>query len=232
MWTVLFDIDGTLLHSGGAGRRAMERAAFRLFGAPKVPRLELAGRTDHAIFHELLTALGLPAGDWYPAFRRQYHVLLAEELEKSFRTGSQLLLGGVLPLVRDLLESGDWRIGLLTGNSREGARIKLGRAGIEGYFSAGGFGDWTSCRAEVARSAGAAVIAPGSSIDPGSVVVVGDSVHDIRCARACGFRAVAVATGGTCADVLLRECPDHLVASLNEVKLHSLRLLANSRTTA
>lgn len=229
MPTALFDIDGTLLNTGGAGRRAMHLTATRLYGASEFPSVELSGRTDHAIFHELLTGLGLEPQDQYAVFRRHYHVELEEELHRSRGAGT-FLLPGVERLLQELAADPSWELGLITGNSREGARLKLGHCGIGHFFRAGGFGDWLGCRTEVAATAVKSMREAGLGCDPATTVVIGDTVHDIQCARGNGLRVLAVATGWSSMPQLLEAGPDLAVESLGNMTATCLARLATGNT--
>ena len=219
---VLFDIDGTLLLSGGAGRRALERALVEVAGLGGVlDGVSLAGKVDRQIARE---ALEQGAADdeealdlLVEAVLRRYAELLAEEVERATEYR-------VLPNVRSTLEALSRRdevyLALGTGNVRAGARIKLGRAGLNDYFEDGGFGEDGETRVEVLRAAvRRASGLVGVSFEPEQVVVVGDTPLDVAAARDLGARIVAVATGtasmgelAACRpDSLWHELPDHQI---------------------
>lgn len=214
---VFFDIDGTLIDTAGAGRAAMLRALREFYGiAPRELQVDFAGRTDRAIARDLLAAHGIaPEDETLDRFLQGYVQFLPEELAKRPE-------GRRLPGVPDVL---DWlggtpgiEIGLLTGNVREGAFRKLAHFGLDHYFSFGGFGDACLDRGEVARAAiQAAGEALGEPVDPARCLVVGDTVHDVSCARAIGARAIAVLTGWNSHEALAEAGPDAILRSLEEL---------------
>lgn len=191
---ILFDLDGTLVHAAGAGRRALERAVQRCFGAvaPMEGRA-FAGRSDVAIFRELALRSGVTATELqrrWGELVESYLQLLDEEL----RTSPVAVLPGVLPLLEWLRRRDDVVVALGTGNLEAGARLKLRRAGLESYFAVGGFGADGEARwriLQAARRRAAAFF--GRPMHP--VVVVGDTPLDVQAARQAGYLAVAVATG-------------------------------------
>jgi phosphoglycolate phosphatase len=196
---VLFDIDGTLIRTGRAGSRAMERAFDELFGTPRAfDRIQMAGRTDKAIVADAAARLGVsltPAT--FQRFRDRYHECLLEALSEP---GPHK---GILPGVRSLLDalvtpplSDKVFIALLTGNSEEGARIKLEHFDLWRYFRCGAYGDDVHDRNELFAVAMSRVRACGGpEAHPHDVIVIGDTVLDVACAVAAGGRSVAVATG-------------------------------------
>jgi len=192
--TILFDIDGTLLLSQRAGGRAIDTVFERTFGYPRQGELRLQGRTDRGILTELFNAQGRELTD---AAFHQFIKSYLRELDRNLAS----LPAQVLPGVRELLE---WlermpqvEVGLLTGNVRAGAMLKLSHTQLQGYFRFGGFGDRHAHRDDVAReAAGDAAVHLQERFCPQSVVVIGDTVHDVTCARAIGARVIAVLTGG------------------------------------
>lgn len=217
--TVLWDIDGTLMLTGGAGITAMRLTLQRLLGVTDYPELEYHGRTDMAIVRDLFSKLDLPFEKHFRAFRQLYHVQLASCLKES-RGG---LLPGVPDLLRLMLEDQRCALGLLTGNAREAAQLKLAAYGVEHFFEFGGYGDHHLDRDDVAREAQAAAAGKlGPEFHPGRVVVIGDTPADVRCGRAIGARVVAVATGGCSLERLAESKPDFLVSSLTELSLDQL----------
>jgi len=211
---ILFDIDGTLIRSGGAGVQAFARAFAAEFGiVDGVERLIFAGRTDSGLAREVFEAQGVPATpENFQRFYDRYMFLLAERLNHT--------RGSVLPGVRDFLHQLETLprpplIGLLTGNIRLGAEIKLRHFGLWGKFHTGGFGDDHEDRnqiAAIARDRGSRVL--GEKLRGEQTVVVGDTPHDVRCGRAIGAKVLAVATGGSKHKELAAQRPDWLVADL------------------
>lgn len=212
---VLFDIDGTLLLSGGAGKRALNRAFRELFGVSGgFDGIPVAGRTDRLIFDDALERAGAAAG---PAMRDRFYArycdLLAEEI---VRPGPRK---GLMPGVRALLDrlSGraDLTVALLTGNFARAARIKLEHFGLWHHFACGAYGDDAPERDDLAPIAVDRARRGGSDVPSAAhVVVVGDTPLDIRCARAYGARSVAVATGSFDEALLRRHGADRVLPDL------------------
>lgn len=208
MHVLLFDIDGTLLSTGGAGQSAME-AVFRREFLPTLPAVDIptAGRTDRAICTDLFQHFGLN-----PSFANwdRFHKSYCQELPNSLRQRTGLVLPGVKELLAAIAGREDVLIGLLTGNFREGARIKLEHHELHHHFRCGGYGDHHHDRDDVAREAWRAVreIHPDAEIE--RTWVLGDTPSDIRCARAIGAKVLAVATGMFRVEELAAHNPDVL----------------------
>jgi phosphoglycolate phosphatase-like HAD superfamily hydrolase len=193
---ILFDVDGTLMLSGGAGVRAMNRAFEGLFGVPNAfEHVPMAGRTDQAIVLDALARHGVaPDDNWLFAFRDAYCARLREEIERP--APRKQLMPGVRALLDLLAARADLAVGLLTGNFAEGARIKLAYFDLARHFDWGAFGDDAVDRNALVPIALARAAARGAApVDPCRVFVVGDTPLDVECALAAGVRAVAVATG-------------------------------------
>jgi phosphoglycolate phosphatase len=215
---VLFDIDGTLISARGAGRRAMQSALERVFGTSGgIGGYDLRGRTDTRIVYEVMGAEG-----WEPERVKErlddfFEAYLAG-LSSEIGDGRDVVtLPGVAAVVEQLERSREAILGLVTGNIEEGARIKLMPTGLWPRFRVGAFGsdhmDRRRLPSLAARRANALL---GSTFGPADVVVVGDTPHDIDCARAFGAVAVAVATGQYPRDKLLAERPDHFFDDLTD----------------
>jgi phosphoglycolate phosphatase-like HAD superfamily hydrolase len=203
---VLFDIDGTLVLTGGAGRRALERAFAEVTGrAASLDGIPFAGRTDRRIVADLLERAGALGrlGDepWLARLRETYCRFLEEELAAEDGPG-RLVLPGVRELLDALAARGDTVAALLTGNFEDGARIKLSHFGLWRYFPWGAFGDAAEDRNALLPVALDLARARGLAVSPDRTFIVGDTPLDVACARAGGVRAVAVATGGFDAAVL------------------------------
>lgn len=211
----LFDIDGTLISTGGAGRAALELALTTAFDLPpQFPEIPLGGRTDRAIARDVLLHFGLAdsPGHW-DRYRQAYLQHLPECLAR--RNGR--VLPGMAEAVAELNRRGDALVGLLTGNVAAGAQCKLGFFGLWEQFAFGGFGDRHVHRADVAREALAAAEAHGGEpVTAHDVWVVGDTPLDVACARAVGARAVAVATGGVSREELAAAEPDVLLDDFSQ----------------
>lgn len=219
---VLFDIDGTLIRTDGAGRDAFTRVAETQFNVPDGMReIAFAGRTDPAIVRDFFLRHHIEPS---PAnFQRFFHayVLCLEHLLPQ-------RAGRVLPGVRESLEalkSLPHRpvAGLLTGNIRPGAQIKLRHFGLWHWFTVGGFGDDHEDRSQIAR-----LVAQRGSHQLGrplageEILVVGDTPLDIACARAIQAKTLAVATGPFSLPELQQHQPTWAAQTLAEVDLASL----------
>jgi len=215
---LLFDIDGTLVLTGGAGGRAMTRAFHDLFavrdGFAGIP---MPGRTDAVILADAARAHGIPESSLDP-FRQAYLDHLKRELLRPAPPGSR---SGVMPGVRALLdalvERDDVFLALLTGNYREGARAKLEHFDLWRYFACGAFGDRARDRNMLLPAALAEVRAAGGpQAAARDVVVVGDTPHDVACAQAGGARSIAVATGSYGMDALRAAGADEVFADFSD----------------
>jgi phosphoglycolate phosphatase len=194
----LFDIDGTLLHARRSGARAFEAVFADHHGVERACEgMRFGGKTDPALIDEVFAArLGRPpTGAERAAFLDAYLARLRTDLAAN---GIDVL-AGVADALAWLAVRPEVLLGVATGNVRAGADAKLAAAGLNGYFALGGYGSDSHLRAELV----AAAIARGRQrADLREVVVVGDTIHDISAARACGAVACAVATGSDPADVL------------------------------
>lgn len=189
----LFDVDSTLIQTGGAGRRALNVALSTLgAGQDALAQVRLHGRTDRSIVHEVLQRHLLEAA--WEAMIEDYLVALHGEVTS---TSDYQVLPGVQALLERLRDRGAF-LGLATGNVRRGAHIKLTRGGLLSYFSFGGFGDRHEARADLVREARAhAERLAGRALARDEVVVIGDSELDVHAAHAADCGAVGVATGQT-----------------------------------
>jgi phosphoglycolate phosphatase-like HAD superfamily hydrolase len=215
--TYLFDVDGTLVKSGGAGSRALNLAFQRLYGGDgeAMAGVRLHGRTDYAIcrdaFARRYERSPVPNAE-IAALLEVYLPLLEEEVARSATYQ-------VLPGVSDLLESLRSRghlLGLATGNIERGARIKIARGGLNGFFAFGGFGDDSEDRSVLTRIARERARAARGDDDRGLVYVIGDTVLDVTAAKAAGCRSVAVASGWEDAATLRASGADYFFESLAE----------------
>jgi phosphoglycolate phosphatase-like HAD superfamily hydrolase len=215
MRVFLFDIDGTLILSGGAGKAALEGALASEFGIPEVAgRVEFSGRTDRAIVHDLLTLHGI---DSTPANHDRLLASYLGHLPACLARSAGKVLPGIAALLEALGGRAGVVVGLLTGNVRAGARLKLGHYGLFHHFVLGGFGDRHLCRNDVAREALAEVHNHlNGSVRPDQIWVIGDTPLDIRCARAIGARVAAVGTGWHTLEELAADEPDLLLADLSD----------------
>lgn len=200
---LLFDIDGTLLHGGGSGRRAVERVFGERFARGEVfDAVRFHGMTDRAIVRGGLVRAGLPADEAaIDAVCAEYLAALAEEVPRA--TGFRVMPGAAA-LLDALAGRPGIGVGLGTGNLREGARIKLEHARLYHHFAFGGFGCDAEDRAELIRigaERGARHV--GSPLVECRVVVIGDTPRDVAAAQAIGARSLTVETSGFSAADLL-----------------------------
>jgi len=195
----LFDIDGTLLRAGGAGRRAVELALCEVLeddnGSVSLESVEFAGRTDPWIVRTALMQYGVTANDaLIHEVLRRYVAHLPRELELA---SAFEVLPGVLSLLAELTARDDVVVGLGTGNTQPAAYAKLARGGLDSFFSFGGFGSDHTDRAELLRTGLSRGLERAGARPGGArVVVIGDTPHDVAAAQAIGAHCVAVSTGG------------------------------------
>jgi phosphoglycolate phosphatase-like HAD superfamily hydrolase len=215
MHVCLFDIDGTLISSGGAGKAALEAGVAEEFGRERpTTGLRFSGRTDFAIIGDLLRIYEI---DDTMENRIRIKEAYLRHLPACLARSTGRILPGIAALLLQLSQREDVAIGLLTGNVQAGARMKLGHFGLFDYFRFGGFGDHHLDRDDVAREA----LAEARRHLNGAVVseriwVIGDTPLDIRCARSIGARVVAVSTGWHSQEELAAHEPDVLLADLSD----------------
>lgn len=217
MAVCLFDIDGTLLSSGGAGQAAMEVALESTFGITAPTQgISVAGRTDRAIVTELMQFHGVENSESnWSKFVSAYLDRLPHELTS--REG--LILPGVQELLAELHRRQSLTMGLLTGNFQRGAELKLDHYQLSQYFSGGGFGDDHFDRDDVAKTAIVKVRERMALTGDTDVWVIGDTPADVKCGRAINATVVAVATGLHSIDDLEACDPDYLCEDFSDVEL-------------
>ena len=219
MKLVLFDIDGTILSTEGAGRRAMEGALVSAFGTPGAAGYRYDGKTDVQIVRELMREAGMDDSAIearLPQVLDDYLVRLEQELaDASLRV---LLYDGVLALLEALEARDDREIGLLTGNVAAGAERKLRAVGIDPQrFRIGAFGSDHEHRPAlpgIALERSRAAL--DASLSGDRLVIIGDTPADIACGRGVGARAIAVATGHYSVDDLAAHAPAAVFADLRD----------------
>lgn len=193
----LFDIDGTLLRAGGAGRRALDLALVEVLGGRddvSFESVEFAGRTDPWIVAEGLAKHGVEADVvLIEEVLRRYLAHLPEQLELA---SAFEVLPGAMELLTGLVARDDLALGLGTGNTEPAAYAKLARGGLDSFFSFGGFGSDHPERAELLRVGLHRGLQHAANGREARVVVIGDTPHDVRAAGAIGADCIAVSTGG------------------------------------
>jgi phosphoglycolate phosphatase len=219
---VLFDVDGTLIRTGGAGVKAFERTFALEFGIPNATEnISFAGRTDPSLVRQCFARHRLePTPKNFQRFFETYVFILEHLLEHTRGAACQ----GVVKFIDDLqaLPSPPL-LGLLTGNIRLGAEIKLRHFKLWHFFECGAFGDDHEDRnqlALIAQERGRHLL--GTPIPGDEIVVVGDTPLDVACAKAIRARMLAVGTGG-CSCAELQACsPTWVVESLQAVRAHQI----------
>lgn len=209
----LFNIDGTLLSTGGTSTESFLYALKVMRGIePDLSGLSLAGRLDPLILADLLERCGIRFEDGQT--ERFWELVYARASELLVPPRGRLMPG--IPDVIDAVQAAaPARVGLLTGNMAPMAGIKLRRFGIADRFAFGAYGDMAESRDELARIM-VARLGHEHGIPRERCIVVGDTEHDIACARAAGARVVSVATGARRRDMLARHSPDLLLDDLSD----------------
>jgi len=214
---ILFDIDGTLIRTGGAGVKAFERTFATEFKIPHATQgLNFSGRTDTALVRLCFQNHGIDAVPenfqrFFDAYVFWLHYLLHQL--------NGATCPGVLELISELQTIPDSPVlGLLTGNIRLGAELKLRRFGIWNFFRSGAFGDDHEDRNELARIAQQrASRLMGTQLTGEEILVIGDTPRDIECARGIGAGVLAVGTGGFTCNELCEHKPNWLFETLESV---------------
>jgi phosphoglycolate phosphatase-like HAD superfamily hydrolase len=223
---ILFDVDGTLLLSGGAGAHALDESFRDLFGVRNaMGGIYPHGKTDRAICREMFQKhlSRDPEEDEYQTLLDRYIEILPQTVQES---ADYHLMPGVPALLESLSNREDVVMGLGTGNIEPGARIKLGRGDLNRFFQFGGFGCDNEDRSrliEIGFQRGEERVQNLGT--DGAIVlwVIGDTWRDVEAGRTCGARTVAVATGGDSLEKLAGTEPDHLFADLSKSdQIHSI----------
>jgi phosphoglycolate phosphatase len=225
---LLFDIDGTLVLTGGAGGRAMSIAFAEIFGIRDAFRgITMAGRTDAWIVGDAAAAHGIPPDSPDLArFREVYARHLISELQQP-GNGRKGTMPGVRELLDTLSARDDVYLALLTGNYESGARLKLEYYDLWRYFPCGAFGDDAPKRNGLVSKAVAQVAARGGPVFANrDAVVIGDTPLDVECASYCGARSLAVATGSHSVDELRDAGADRVLQDLGDTQ-EVLRVIAD-----
>jgi len=216
---LLFDIDGTLMLSGGAGLRAMNEAFYRVFGVrDALLHINLAGRTDTSILLDALNETGVAWDQQqFDYYKTVYYDLLIKEIETP--GNGKALMPGVGDLLPLLAKRNDVYLGLLTGNWETSGRIKISHFKLNDYFRFGAFADDSGVREEllpfaVRRFSTLYNLQP----KPEQVYVIGDTPSDIKCAKPHGAIAVAVAASSYSLEQLQQHEPDYLFADLSDTE--------------
>jgi phosphoglycolate phosphatase-like HAD superfamily hydrolase len=213
---LLWDIDATLITSGGGGDKALKRAVYERFGREDDLRdIEIAGRTDRHIARSILRKYDVePTDEAVNEFLEVYLRWLRDLLPQ--------LNGRVLPGVKEILDrlkpNPDRVLALLTGNLQRGAKLKLERYALWDYFEFGAFADDHHDRNELGAFARRrAAEKHGHEFEVARIDVIGDTGHDVGCGKIFGARTIAVATGSWTREQLAEHGPDFLFDDLSDV---------------
>jgi phosphoglycolate phosphatase len=218
MKLLLFDIDGTLLHTHGVGRRAVQEALSEITGqAVTTGDVDFSGKTDPQILREVLVATSADE-EWlngrFPEAVNAYQATMKRLFEPERVTA----LPGAVDLVEHLAAEDRHHLGLLTGNLRPLAYLKIGAIGLDRHFPFGAFGCDDEDRNNLPVVATSrAEEHTGWAFAPDEVVVIGDTPRDVACGRAFGARVVAVATGRFDREALAAHDPDVLLDDLSDL---------------
>jgi len=222
---LLFDLDWTLIYTGGAGVRALNQAYEKRYGIANAAKAVVVdGMTDPAICRQMIKVHQKRQADEteIQALCQTYLEQLAIEVPTS---PGFIILPGIPSLLEHLRDHSEVVLALGTGNLKRGAEIKLARPDFWKYFPLGGFSDDSESRPDVLRAAvKRAEDFAERSFTNTDVIVIGDTVHDIRAARAIGADVLAVACGPTTSDVLAAEKPTYLLKDLSDTS-HVVELL-------
>jgi phosphoglycolate phosphatase-like HAD superfamily hydrolase len=210
---LLWDIDGTLIASGGAGMRALQVALRNVFGIDgSLADIDFAGRTDRWIIRQVFQKFGLPATE--ENFSRYFEGYVAA-LPAELANPHARVLPGVADLLRAAAAHGEIAQGLLTGNMRRGAQVKLAHHGLWEHFAFGAFADDSEHRNDLGPHAlRRAREHHGVEFSAANVWVIGDTPHDIACGQIIGARTLALATGGYALEQLRAHAPTVVLENL------------------
>jgi len=219
MILLLFDIDGTLLISNGVGRRSITRALSDVVGrAVTTDNVSFSGRTDPAIVRDMLSGSGFTSSEidqLMPKCLARYQQTLMETISEEHIT----LMPGVPDIIDRLVAFDDVQLALVTGNLQPTAYAKLTAAKLAQHFPFGAFGSDNEIRNELPGMAMQRAHGQGMTwVQPDRTVIIGDTEHDIGCARHAGVRAVAVATGMVSHGSLEVCRPDLLLHDMSDPK--------------
>jgi len=211
----LFDVDGTLLLTEGAARAAFSGAVRDQFGIEDdLADIAFAGRIEPLIVADILRKHGR---SFDLAGEARFWDSVFDHMRRELRPGRGQMMPGIPRLLDQIAAEPGWALGLLTGNMTQMARIKLGHFGLDGRFAFGGFGEMAPDRNALARAL-VERLGRERGVPPRRCIVVGDTEHDVACARAAGARVVAVATGFTPRATLEALRPDLMLDDLADIE--------------
>jgi phosphoglycolate phosphatase-like HAD superfamily hydrolase len=222
MKVLLFDIDGTLIRGGGCGRKALNEAAYTLYGRRNAcSELALAGRTDLYNFSATYrNATGKrPTAAAVERLHQEYLRCLPRHVKSALRTRTYHIPPGLKTLLKRLSRESDVLLGLGTGNMERGARIKLEPSGFNAYFLFGGYGSDAFHRHQLLKKGVArAKKLAHSSFTAKDVFIIGDTPFDVFAGKKAGYKTIAVGTGYSAWKELVASRPDHLAKDFRKIK--------------
>jgi len=226
---LLFDIDGTLISTRGIPRTAMFEALVERFGTFNYDdAFNFSGRTDWEIVEHLLTYADIDieiTDQLVHAILKDFVRHLSDKLHNGFQP---VIYPGIVELLEKLGQREDVKLGLVTGNVKDGARLKLTLAKLDKYFAVGGFGDDSNNRNDLPPLAiRRAQEHYRTSFTKQDIWIIGDSVHDVICAKVNQLRSLAVATGWTSYQDLYAQKPEYLLQDFSDVTTALSILLGN-----
>ena len=217
MKLLLFDVDGTLIHSGGAGRISMHKAFQEIYGIEDgFKNISMYGMTDPLIFKEALANHKI---EWRKEDEERFKVLYIQYLQTGIHVDlpKKRIMPGAVELLDKISQSENLIRGLLTGNWKEGAEIKLGFFNLYHYFELGAYANDSEIREDLVPIAvNRCEELRGITLRPEDVYVIGDTPLDIQCAKPFGARTLVVATGIHTKEELLKEKPHHFFPDLKD----------------
>ena len=219
MKLLLFDIDGTLLLTNGAGTRAANRAFENIYGISEaMTKIDAAGKTDPIILQEIF--MNEFNRDYSPEEARELYKLYIPFLEEETNNSETTVMPGIPNLLESLSSREDMVLGVATGNIEQGAWIKLRGAGLDTHFKFGGFGSDSHSREHlILKAKERAKDHMDYNTDIKKTFVIGDTPFDITHGRAAGAVTVGVATGSYSKSELEEHGPDHIFNDLNNLEM-------------
>lgn len=223
MKVLLFDIDGTLIRGGGAGRKALNRAALKLYGVKNAcSELSLAGRTDLYNFgatYQFATGKK-PNARAVERLHQEYLHFLPYYVKSALRSRTYHVPPGLKTLLKHLSRDKRVLLGLGTGNMEKGARIKLEPSGFNSYFLFGGYGSDAFHRHQLLKKGVArAKKLAHSNFTSKDVFIIGDTPFDVSAGKKAGYKTIAVGTGYAEWKELVASKPDHLAKDFRNIKI-------------
>jgi len=216
---VLFDIDETMISSDGAGRRAIARVLNENYGVPEeAMKIPMSGKTDPQILREIFRTCNKE--DQFESHMEHIFELYLGVLEEEIqRSRYYIIHEGVVELLEALVAEDRAYLGLLTGNIERGAQMKLHRFDLLRYFPIGAFGSDSANRLDLpAIACKRALNHFNIEFQPDEVVIIGDAINDVLCAKGYGAISIAVNTGRTTRAELEEQKPDYLFPSLKDTE--------------